>query len=101
MKFSMIKTRKPRQFDFPSRYYDAEKEALERRVKEIKSQANVNDQLQGGNLSFKEKLQLQNKMNDNWRKGFYQNEVKKSNKRMLLIMFGLLALLLLVVYKYL
>jgi hypothetical protein len=46
---ALVKLPKPKRFDFPTRYYDAEKEEFEQRVKEI--QAQVDAEKNGGKVS--------------------------------------------------
>ncbi|MCU0445572.1 MAG: hypothetical protein MUE85_11715 [Microscillaceae bacterium] len=46
---ALVKLPKPKRFDFPTRYYNAEKEEFEQRVKDIQSQ--VDAEKNGGKLS--------------------------------------------------
>ena len=69
---SFFKTARHRQFDFKSRYYDARKEDLEKRVK---SAENGNS-----NLDFSK----------NWQQSKRSKKINYSNKRIILIVFILL-----------
>lgn len=69
---SFFKTARHRQFDYNSRYYDARKEDLEKRVK---SAENGNS-----NLDFSK----------NWQQSKRSKEINYSNKRIILIVFILL-----------
>ena len=69
---SFFKTARHRQFDFKSRYYDARKEDLEKRVKAAQST--------NSNLNFSK----------NWQQSKRSKEINYSNKRIILIVFVLL-----------
>lgn len=79
---SFFKTRKPRTFSYKPIYYNAEKEALAKRIELIKKEINQGQQTQ--NVEFRKIL------NEKWRKNFTSLANKRSNTRIIVIA-GLLA----------
>jgi hypothetical protein len=81
---SFIKTKYQfKRFDFPTRYYNAEKERLNIRKKMIESELKINDELSDSN-SIERGERMKMSMQDNWRNR-RSSEYRKSNIRIALI----------------
>ena len=78
-----FKSRKPKQFNFSARYYDADREDFEKRVRSAKWEA--------------ENPELAGTFSDKWRQKSRLEEKQRSNRRIMIIA----GLLFLVVYIYL
>ncbi len=79
---SLFKHRKPKPFGFKPIYYNAEKEAREKRIEMIKNEIKEEP----------EKDEFRKLLRDKWRKNYVVLANKKSNTRILIIA-GLLALI--------
>jgi len=78
-----FKSQKPKRFTFSTRYYDADKEAFEKRVRNAKWEA--------------ENPEAANSFTDRWREKSKLGDKQRSNKRIFIIA----GLLFLVAYLYL
>lgn len=82
MKSSFFKVRKPKQFHFPTRYYDANKEERERRRKEIERE-----------VKSGERSGFRGQIRDQWRSDHRQAQ-KTAAQRKFIIFLVLIAVLL-------
>ncbi|MGB0166672.1 MAG: hypothetical protein ACPF8V_07435 [Luteibaculum sp.] len=82
-----FKTRGPRSFYFPARYYDERKERIQKRREQIKRELVVE-----GKLNAKDQLELQNEVKEHYRIRANRVARKKSNTRFFIILGFLLAI---------
>ena len=82
----LFKVRKPRSFNLVTRYYDADKERLMRRVKEIEQEKGklAGDRVQR-EMNFRTKTDIK------WKKNYVAKARMKSNIRLLVILGALTA----------
>lgn len=85
MKITFLKTAKARKFDYKPRYYDAKKEADEKRKKEIEF-----------NIQNPDRINLRREMQNKWGRG--DRLRKKSRTYSLAIYIVLLLLLLYIIF---
>lgn len=80
-----------KRFDFKPRYYDEEKERLERRKRSIESEVE-REQRQKDDQSLERQARMRINMEDTWRNR-RSNETRKSNIRIVIIIAILVAVL--------
>ncbi|MFH1000497.1 MAG: hypothetical protein V1783_06620 [Bacteroidota bacterium] len=86
MKVTFIKTRKPKQFSFKTRFYDAQKEADEKRKKEIEDK-----------IKNPDRVDFRKEISQKW--GREDRVRSKSRKYALYVYIVILAILLYVILK--
>ena len=86
MKISFIKTKKARQFDYKPRYYDAQKEADEKRKKEIEQ-----------NIMNPERINLRREMRQKW--GRHDRTRSKSRNYSIAIYIAILIAISYLIFK--
>ena len=94
----LFKLPKIKQFQYNPRYYDERKEALDKRIAQIKSEMGITEELPEGNKYFKGdyKTQIKGQM-----RGYFKQtkrQKRTSNIRLLLILLILLALAWYIIY---
>jgi len=87
MKVTFLKKAKPRQFDYKPRYYDAQKEADEKRKKEIEE-----------NIKNPDRINLRREMQNKW--GRQDRTRKKSKNYTIAIYIALLVAILYYIFFY-
>jgi hypothetical protein len=88
LKFSFLKTQKPKQFEYKPRYYDPEKEALEQRRREM----GLSDQQTRSE-------QLRARMQYEWGRRRDRQKRQRNNTIRLLVFIGLVILMLMWILK--
>jgi predicted nucleic acid-binding Zn ribbon protein len=88
LKFSFLKTQKPKQFEYKPRYYDPEKEALEQRRKEM----GLSDQQTRSE-------QLRARMQYEWGRRRDRQKRQRNNTITLFVFIGLVILMLMWILK--
>lgn len=84
--FSMFKNKPPRQFNLPTRYYNAEKEELRARVNIALKEAGLDNPTEEDYKSTERKIKFKSKINDKWAANNYQKGTKKANFRVFVIL---------------
>jgi cation transport ATPase len=88
LKFSLLKTEKPKQFEYKPRYYDPEKEAIEQKRKEM----GLSDQQTHSE-------QLRARMQHEWNRRKERQRRQRNNTIKLLIFIALVVLMLIWISK--
>lgn len=84
--FSMFKNKPPKQFHLPTRYYDADKEELDSRVKMALKESGQLNPTEYDYKNTERKIKFQSKINDKWAANNYQQGTKKANFRVFVIL---------------
>ncbi len=82
--FSLFRQRGPKGFDFPTRYYDAEREAREERLKKARERADAEGLLDADRAMFAER------MRHSWQR---QTTERSHITRLLMTMGGVMVIL--------
>ena len=88
LKFSLLKTEKPKQFEYKPRHYDVEKDALEQRRKEM----GLSDQQTHSE-------QMRARMQHEWNRRKERQHRQRSNAIKLLVFVALTALFMWIISK--
>ena len=86
MKISFVRVKKARKFDYKPRYYDAQKEADEKRKKEIET-----------NIKNPERINLRREMREKW--GRHDRTRNKSRNYSIAIYIAILIAILYIILK--
>lgn len=84
--FSMFKNKPPKQFNLPTRYYDADKEELDSRVKMALKESGQLNPTDKDYKNIERRIKFQSKINDKWATNNYQQGTKKANFRVFIIL---------------
>ena len=89
LRFSFFKTPRHRKFDFPTRYYDADKEELEERIKQAQAEVDAERGVENEEGVYVSRIKGQIRKQSHRRSRRMQ---KQSNLRLLIIIAALVAL---------
>jgi len=88
VKFTFLKTRQPKQYDYYPRYYDEDKEDLEKRVKLAKAQV----ERERSESEIEREIKFKKNVSQSWKDTSMRQQVFKTNLRLILILAGVCVL---------
>lgn len=95
IKWSFFKRRKPRELTYVPRYYDPEKEELEKRIREAENEVLI----EKGEEGIRREINFRKAAREQWSMDLRAQAVKR-NLRFALSLLGILILILVLIWKY-
>lgn len=84
IKFTFFRARQPRTYDYYPRYYDPQKEDLEKRIAQAKAEANRVK----SDAEIERELKFKKEVSSGWKNTTAKQQIMKSNIRLVLILIG-------------
>ncbi len=87
IKMPFFKKREPRRYDYYPRYYDADKEDLEKRIRNAKAEMGIKTDEEGENV--RREISFRKQAVSSWGDGSYSKQARIANLRLILILGGI------------
>ncbi len=87
IKMTFFKKREPKRYDYYPRYYDADKEDLEKRIKNAKAEMGIQSDEDGEDV--RREITFRKQAAANWGDSSYSRQARIANLRLILILGGI------------
>ncbi len=88
IKFTFLKKREPKRFDYYPRYYDPDKEDLENRIARIHAELDLDKE----DANIRREIKFRKSASENWMSTGFQRQARMANIRLIIILVAIILL---------